>query len=54
VAKYIVQVFGHLPDSLIVEAESQDEAEQMAADQVWDELNFTAELEEEELDEEEA
>lgn len=46
-AKYIVEVFGHLPDSITVEAESQDEAEEMAADQVWDELNFTAELEEE-------
>jgi hypothetical protein len=45
-AKWTVQVFGRLPDCVTVEAEAQDEAEELALDKVMEDLDFVAELEE--------
>jgi hypothetical protein len=44
--KFIVQVFGEVPDCITVEAKDKDAAEEQAWEEVVDLLNFEAELDE--------
>jgi hypothetical protein len=46
-AKWTVQVFGRLPDCVTVEAETAEQAEELAFQEVTEDLTFEAELEEE-------
>ena len=45
-AKFIVSIFGRLPDTVTVEAVDEDQAEELALDKVMEDLDFVAELEE--------
>lgn len=46
--KYCVQIFGKVPDQMEIEAKDEDEALDKAVQAVMDELDFLADLDEDE------